>query len=99
MNAPRTPRRADDTADRIRSGILQGRFAAGTDLPPERSLADELGVSRLTLRAALARLQTEGLVESVHGSGNRVLDFRQHGGIDLLTHLLGNAIAGGEMPL
>src|SRR5438132_563373 len=99
MNSTARPRRADDTAQQIRTRILQGRFPAGSALPPERSLADELGVSRLTLRSALARLQSEGLVESVHGSGNRVLDFRRHGGIDLLTHLVGLSIADGEIPL
>ncbi len=41
----------------------------GTRLPPERSFAARLGVSRSTLRAAIARLELLGLVEVRHGSG------------------------------
>jgi DNA-binding FadR family transcriptional regulator len=41
----------------------------GTRLPPERSFAERLGVSRSTLRAAIARLELLGLVEVRHGSG------------------------------
>lgn len=36
----------------LRAGILQGRFAAGSRLPPTRWLAEELGVSRNTVLAA-----------------------------------------------
>ena len=77
-----TPRKraAEEIADRLRWRILSGEFPAGPSLPPERDLAEDLGVSRLTLRAAMARLETEGLVRPVHGSGNRVLDFRESGG-------------------
>jgi DNA-binding FadR family transcriptional regulator len=42
----------------------------------------------LTLRAGLARLESEGLVRPVHGSGTRVLDWRHSGGIELLGHLV-----------
>lgn len=53
-------------------------------LPPERQLAEMLGVNRLTLRAALARLETEGLVIPRQGHGIRVQDWRQSGGLALL---------------
>lgn len=90
-------RAAEETANRLRDGILRGIYAAGSDLPGERELSTRLGVSRLTLRAALARLEAEGLVKPVHGSGNRVLDFRDTGGVELLGHLLAIATSGEEI--
>jgi DNA-binding FadR family transcriptional regulator len=99
MSPVQKKRAAEETADRLRDAILGGQYRAGADLPGERELARSLGVSRLTLRAALARLEAEGLVRPVHGSGNRVLDFRETGGIDLMGHLAVIAQSGREVPL
>lgn len=52
----------DVVAGRIREGIFQGRYAIGQRLI-EAELTAEYAVSRHTLRAALARLEAEGLVE------------------------------------
>lgn len=41
-------------------------------LPPERRLADELGVSRSALREAIKQLENQGLLECRHGIGVRV---------------------------
>lgn len=90
-------RAAEETANRLRDAILRGVYPAGSDLPGERELSTRLGVSRLTLRAALARLEAEGLVRPVHGSGNRVLDFQDTGGVELLGHLLAIANSGEEV--
>lgn len=46
-----------------------GELRGGAPLPPERSLARTLGVSRVTLRKALATLVEEGVVESAPGRG------------------------------
>lgn len=86
-------------AGKLRSGILTGKFAPGTTLPGERELSEQLGVSRLTLRAALTRLSSEGLVQSVHGSGTRVLDFHEHGDVALLGHLAELALTGQRVGL
>ena len=56
-------------ADRIRELIDRGGFEAGTRLPPERDLAQQLGVSRPSLREALIALDVEGRVEVRSGSG------------------------------
>ncbi|MEM9190730.1 MAG: GntR family transcriptional regulator [Myxococcota bacterium] len=88
-----------NAADRVRRSILSGEFEAGEDLPGERDLSDRLGVSRLTLRSALARLEAEGLVQPVHGSGTKVLDFRRHGSIGLIGYLVAQEIEGGVIPI
>ncbi|MFO0630869.1 MAG: GntR family transcriptional regulator [Polyangiales bacterium] len=80
-------RAVEEVTSRLRAAILRGEFPAGTSLPGERDLATQQGVSRLTLRAAIGRLETEGLLRAVHGSGTRVLDWRERGGIELVSHL------------
>ncbi|MEM6480131.1 MAG: GntR family transcriptional regulator [Pseudomonadota bacterium] len=54
--------------------IAAGRLAHGARLPPERAMADELGVAVGTLRRALRDLTQRGLLERVQGSGNYVRD-------------------------
>jgi GntR family transcriptional repressor for pyruvate dehydrogenase complex len=63
-------------ADQIRELITRGGFEAGTRLPPERDLAQQLGVSRPSLREALIALDVEGRVEVRSGSGVFVSDSR-----------------------
>lgn len=52
--------------------ILAGRFSDGDRLPPERELAQQFNTTVRTLRKALTELQSQGLLESVQGSGNYV---------------------------
>jgi DNA-binding FadR family transcriptional regulator len=52
--------------------ILSGELAPGDALPPERALCDELNVGRSTVREAISRLASMGLVRTLHGSGTRV---------------------------
>ncbi|WP_110886774.1 GntR family transcriptional regulator [Deinococcus yavapaiensis] len=54
---------------RLRQGLAIGTWPADQALPPERQLAEELGVSRRTLRKALERLEDEGAVIRKRGSG------------------------------
>jgi GntR family transcriptional repressor for pyruvate dehydrogenase complex len=56
-------------ADQIRDLIEKGDFEVGARLPPERDLAQRLGVSRPSLREALIALDVEGRVEVRSGSG------------------------------
>lgn len=57
---------AEQTYATLREAVLRGRYQPGERLTSVR-LADELGVSRTPIRAALARLRTEGLVEYTDG--------------------------------
>jgi GntR family transcriptional repressor for pyruvate dehydrogenase complex len=56
-------------ADRVRLLIREGHFPAGSRLPAERELAQQLGVSRPSLREALIALEIAGNVEIRMGSG------------------------------
>ena len=56
-------------ADQVREAIDKGRFKEGAKLPSEAALVEHFGVSRMTVRNALAILQSEGLVSSEHGRG------------------------------
>jgi GntR family transcriptional repressor for pyruvate dehydrogenase complex len=71
----------------LRKRILSGEYSVGERLPPERLLAEQLGVTRNTLRAAMGRLEGEGLLEIRQGSGASVRDFREHGRLGLIEHL------------
>lgn len=60
-------------ADDIRRSIQRGEMPAGALVPSELSMAEERSVSRGTVRAALAMLADEGLIEVVPGQGRRVV--------------------------
>jgi DNA-binding FadR family transcriptional regulator len=49
--------------DQIRAAIVSGRLKRGERLPPERTLAEQFGVSRVTVRDALRGLEAMGLLE------------------------------------
>lgn len=53
----------------IEAGILAGTHHPGDQLPPERDLAVQLGVSRSAVREAMRVLQTQGLITSSAGPG------------------------------
>lgn len=64
------PRRlSDEVADRVRALIDEKNLEAGMKLPAERQLAMQLGVSRNSLREALAKLVSEGVLLSRRGGG------------------------------
>jgi GntR family transcriptional repressor for pyruvate dehydrogenase complex len=64
-----TRRLYQQIADQIRELIQRGQFPPGSRLPPERDLAQQLGVSRPSLREALIALEIEASVEIRSGSG------------------------------
>jgi len=59
--------------DQIRQRIFSGSLPAGTRLPPERNLANTLGVNRTTVVNAYKELAAEGLVEGRVGHGTVVM--------------------------
>lgn len=67
--------------------ILRGILRPGERLPAERELAEKLGVSRPSLREALAELQERGLLETRAGAGVFVADVLGSGFSDALIRL------------
>jgi DNA-binding FadR family transcriptional regulator len=63
------PTTFEETVERLGTAIRLGILAAGSRLPPERDLADQLGISRSTLRQAITTLVQSGHLESVRGRG------------------------------
>ena len=72
-------------ADQLTEMISKRRFQPGDKLPNELELAEELQVSRTTLREALRILSTRGLVEVRRGIGSFVTESKSiHADYDLL---------------
>src|SRR5215213_3126495 len=59
----------EETVARLGTAIRLGLLTPGTRLPPERDLADQLGISRSTLRQAITTLVQSGHLTSVRGRG------------------------------
>ena len=68
------------------SAVLEGRYAPGDRLPPQRALAADLGVNMASLREGIKRLEQLRLVEVRHGDAMRVTDWRARGGLDVLAY-------------
>jgi GntR family transcriptional regulator / MocR family aminotransferase len=66
----------DQLTRALKASILDGRIAAGTQLPPTRELADELDLSRTTVLAAYEQLRAEGFIAGRVGSGSYVSDLQ-----------------------
>ena len=64
----RNPSLTEQVKTHIKDLILNDGFADGR-IPPEAELAEELGVSRTTVRDALSRLEHEGAISRRQGSG------------------------------
>lgn len=68
------PRLSDAVAGELEQRILEGSLHPGDRLPPERDLAAELGVSRSSLREAIQKLVSRGMLTSRQGEGTFVTD-------------------------
>ena len=82
--------------DRLRGAIIAGRFQGGDRLV-ERTLCEQLGVSRSVVREVIRTLEAEGLVETLARSGPVVarLDWRQAAQIYDIRRLLEAEAAAG----
>jgi len=80
--------------------IEDGSLAAGSSLPPERELAQALGLARVTIRSAYQSLLENRLVERRHGSGTYICERPQKISQPLwqLTSFSQDMIARGKVP-
>jgi len=66
------PRLADHLVERVKTLIRERKLEAGMRLPAERQLAAEMGVSRSSIREAIQKLISEGILISRRGGGTFV---------------------------
>ncbi|MBW2544814.1 MAG: GntR family transcriptional regulator [Deltaproteobacteria bacterium] len=78
---------ARHTEYRLVTAILDGTYPPGSSLPSERLFAEQIGVTRQTLRETLQRLAAEGWVTIRHGKSTVVNDYWKEGGLGLLSSL------------
>ncbi len=72
--AVRTSRLYEQIVEQIEQSILKGVLKPGDQLPAERELAQQFGVSRTAVREAVKTLREKGLVEAYSGRGTFVTD-------------------------
>ncbi len=68
--------------------ILDGVYPPRSNLPGERDLAGQLGVTRPTLREALGRLDRDGWLTIRHGRATCVNDYWTEGGLNVLSAMV-----------
>ncbi|MCX7030671.1 MAG: FadR/GntR family transcriptional regulator [Spirochaetes bacterium] len=65
----------DLVKQQIRAHIIDSGLKSGDHLPTESKLAEQLGISKTTVREALKALENVGILESRHGVGNFIKEF------------------------
>ncbi len=78
----------EEIVEQLKNRIINRDIAPGEKLPAERTLAQMLTVNRSTVRAALGKLESMGLVEIRHGEGVYVKDYLESGSLELVKDLL-----------
>ena len=72
----------------IIKAIISNEWHAGHKLPPERELAELIGVTRPTLREVLQRLSRDGWLTISHGKPTIVNDYKLNGGLGVLKTIV-----------
>jgi DNA-binding FadR family transcriptional regulator len=84
----RTESLKDVCVKRFEELILSGAVRVGERLPPERDMAQQLGVSRPVVHEALVDIAAKGLISMIPRQGAVVNDYRREGSLELLNSLL-----------
>jgi GntR family transcriptional repressor for pyruvate dehydrogenase complex len=88
----RTSRLYEQIVEQIEDSIRKGRLKPGDQLPPERELAQQFGVSRTAVREAVRALHEKQLVEAYSGKGT----FVTHGRSSAIRSSLGSLVKDGR---
>jgi len=81
------PKPAELTEKRLIEAILDGHFQINSTLPAERELAEQIGVTRPTLREALQRLARDGWLEINQGKPTRIRNYWVEGNLAVLAEI------------
>lgn len=81
------PKPAEITEKRLIVAILDGHFPINSNLPAERELAKQIGVTRPTLREALQRLARDGWLEINQGKPTRIRNYWVEGNLAVLAEI------------
>jgi GntR family transcriptional regulator, transcriptional repressor for pyruvate dehydrogenase complex len=86
-----TSRLYEQIVQQIEDSILKGELKEGEQLPAERELAQQFGVSRTAVREAVKTLREKGLVEAYAGRGTFITNGTAHS----IRHTLDRMIRSG----
>ena len=73
---------------RLQGMILSGELLVGSKLPPERTLAEQMHISRTVVNSGLAELAEQGFLEVRPRQGTYVADYHRQGNFSTLTAIL-----------
>jgi GntR family transcriptional repressor for pyruvate dehydrogenase complex len=93
--AIQTSRLYEQIVLQIEEAILKGELCAGTQLPAERDLAKQFGVSRTAVREAIKALQEKGLVDAFPGRGTFITNGTSNSMRRSLDRIVKNGEQGG----
>ncbi|HXM92878.1 MAG TPA: FadR/GntR family transcriptional regulator [Candidatus Dormibacteraeota bacterium] len=97
--AVQTSRLYEQIVQQIEDSILKGALKEGDQLPPERELAHQFGVSRTAVREAVKALREKGLVEAYPGRGTFITNGTSHSIRQTLDRMLKNGQPEGAANL
>ena len=82
----------------IRHQIDSGKYLSGDKLPPERKLCEEFGVSRITIRQALDKLEDLNIIDRKQGKGTYILPFEYGKLPEIFSQFTEEIEEAGEQP-
>lgn len=83
-----SPSLKDLFVQQLQDMILSGELLPGTQLPPERTLAKQMRISRTVVNSGLAELSNQGFLEVRPRQGTCVADYRRRGNLSTLTAIM-----------
>src|SRR6202049_1059636 len=93
--AVQTSRLYEQIVQQIEESVQKGTLKEGDQLPAERELAQQFGVSRTAVREAIKTLHEKGLVEALPGRGTFITNGTSHSMRQSLDRILKSGEASG----